>query len=138
MAANAPSHGLYREMRLLEDLEFLNLAERDLNLAGVQGGGQGGRSGPRPSIRSVANRLRHFVTVGGEIPSSATISALRRPSAASSTIRERSANAGELVRRRGQRHKQLPLLIGGLDQHGRRTKHRPSRRNQQRASASAR
>ena len=56
--------------------------------------GRPGRgSSTSPSSRRSANRLRHFVTVGAETPSSSAISRLVNWPAAPSTIRARNASA---------------------------------------------
>jgi hypothetical protein len=55
--------------------------------------GRPGRgSSTSPSRRCAANRLRHVITIGRVTPSRAAISVFFNPSAAASTIRERSAN----------------------------------------------
>jgi hypothetical protein len=63
--------------------------------------GRPGRgSSTRPSSRCAAKRARHLVTIGRVTPSRSAISVFFRPSAASSTIRDRCASACALLRRR--------------------------------------
>jgi hypothetical protein len=63
-------------------------------------GHPGRGSSNSPSSRRSLKRLRHFVTVGREIPSRSAISPFAAPCAAASTIRERNANACAVLRRR--------------------------------------
>ena len=55
-----------------------------------------------PSSRSSRNRDRHLPAVAREIPSSAATALTGRPSAQASTIRDRSASACAVFRRRAQ------------------------------------
>jgi len=65
--------------------------------------GRPGRgSSSSPSKRCSAKRVRHLVTVGRDTRSRSAISKFDRPSAASSTIRERNASACAVFPRRDQ------------------------------------
>ena len=74
--------------------------------------GPGRGSSARPSSRSSRNRDRHFVTVARETPGSAATALIDSPSAQASTIRDRSASACAVFRRRAQPSSDLPLIIG--------------------------
>jgi hypothetical protein len=63
-------------------------------------GAPGRASSDRPSSRSTVNRFRHFATVPRVIPSSAAAPELAPPSAQASTIRDLSASACAVLRRR--------------------------------------
>jgi hypothetical protein len=66
-------------------------------------GAPGRGSSTSPSSRRVTNRDRHLPTVGSDTPSSAATCLLVAPVAHASTIRQRNANAWELLARRDQR-----------------------------------
>jgi hypothetical protein len=66
-------------------------------------GAPGRGSSTNPSSRWATKRARHLVTVGRERPSRSATSVLEVPSAQASTIRQRSASAWALLRRRDHR-----------------------------------
>src|SRR3954449_4291908 len=69
----------------------------------IERGLPGRGSSCKPSRPRRANRPRHLPTVESLQPNSAAISVLDLPSAAANTIRQRNANACELVGRRAHR-----------------------------------
>src|SRR5918995_1448334 len=79
-------------------------------------GAPGRGSSTSPSSRRVTNRDRHLPTVGSDTPSSAATCLLVAPVAHASTIRQRNANAWELLARRDQRtsvSRSLSVRING-------------------------